>query len=86
MIRIASCAGYRIVEHTLAPDSAAVGRILGELNWPAGHLPVTVLHDRRLVDADAAIRLTAGDRINILVPTVGSGHVDREPMPTGHPD
>ncbi len=61
-------AGYRVVEHTLSPDSAAVGRALSELDWPAGHLPVSVLHDRRLVDADATVRLTAGDRINILVP------------------
>ncbi len=78
--------GYRIVEHTLAPDSSAVGHILGELNWPTGHYPVTVLHDRRLIDAHAGIRLNAGDRINILVPNVGSGHVDREPTPTGNPD
>ncbi|HZE15938.1 MAG TPA: chloride channel protein, partial [Mycobacterium sp.] len=34
-------AGYRIVEHTLSPDSAAVGRSLGELDWPAGYLPVS---------------------------------------------
>jgi chloride channel protein, CIC family len=69
-------AGYRIVEHTLAPDSAAVGRILGELDWPAGHLPVFVLHDRRLIEADPGVRLTAGDRINILVPTIGDSNVD----------
>ena len=66
-------AGYRIVEHTLAPDSAAVGRILSELDWPAGYLPVSVLHDRRLVDADPTVRLTTGDRINILVPAIGDG-------------
>jgi CIC family chloride channel protein len=61
-------AGYRIVEHSLTPDSVAAGRILGELDWPAGHFPVSILHDRRLVDADPTVRLTAGDRINILVP------------------
>ena len=79
-------AGYRIVEHTLSADSAAVGRILGELNWPTGCRPVTVLHDRHLVDADAAIRLAAGDRINVLVPTMWSSQVDRETMATGNPD
>ena len=60
-------AGYRIVEHSLASDSAAVGRTLGELDWPAGHLPVSILHDRQLVEVDPIVRLTAGDRINILV-------------------
>ncbi len=74
-------AGYRIVEHTLTPDSVAVGQMLGELDWPAGHLPVSVLHDRRLVDADAAVRLAAGDRINILVPNSGEETADRAPRP-----
>ena len=68
--------GYRIVEHTLAPDSAAVGRTLGELDWPAGHLPVSVLHDRRLVEADPTVRLTTGDRISILGPASGDGNAD----------
>jgi CIC family chloride channel protein len=65
-------AGYRIVEHTLAPDSAAVGRTIGELDWPAGHLPLSVLHDHRLVEADPTVRLTASDRISIIVPTIGN--------------
>ncbi|WP_406814742.1 chloride channel protein [Mycobacterium sp. M23085] len=65
--------GYRIVEHTLQPDSAAVGRTLGELDWPDGHRPVSILHDRRLVEAEPAVRLSAGDRINLLVPAVVDG-------------
>lgn len=60
--------GYCVVEHTLAPESAAVGHRLGQLDWPAGHFPVSVLHKRQLVDADAALRLAAGDRVNILTP------------------
>jgi CIC family chloride channel protein len=63
--------GYCIVEHTLASDSAAVGRNLDELEWPSGHLPVSVVHNRRLVDARPAVRLAAGDRINVLVPKSG---------------
>lgn len=78
-------AGYRIVEHTLAPDSPAVGRTLGELDWPAGHLPLSVLHYRRLVEADPTARLTAGDRISILVPTVGDGKVDGTANDTSNP-
>ncbi|TNC21578.1 chloride channel protein [Amycolatopsis alkalitolerans] len=60
--------GYRIVERTLAEDSAAVGRTIGELDWPDRYLPVSVLHDRRLSEADPAHRLAAGDRISVLVP------------------
>jgi chloride channel protein, CIC family len=60
--------GYCIVEHSLEPESGAVGRVLGELDWPTGHFPVSVLRDRQLIDADATVRLAAGDRINILVP------------------
>lgn len=65
--------GYCIVEHTLASDSAAAGRTLGELDWPAGHFPVSVIHQRQLVDADdATIRLDPGDRINVLTPKNGA--------------
>ncbi len=66
-------AGYQIVEHTLTPDSAAVGRVVRDIDWPAGHLPVSVLHNRQLIDADATVRLSAGDRVNILAPKNGFG-------------
>lgn len=69
-------AGYRIVEYTLEPESAGVGRILGELDWPAGHFPVYLHRERRVVGADANIRLAAGDRINILVPVASDGEGD----------
>lgn len=72
--------GYCIVEHTLASDSAAVGRNLDELEWPSGHLPVSVVHHRRLVDARPAVRLAAGDRINVLVPKNG-GVGPKPPFP-----
>lgn len=68
--------GYCIIEHTLAADSAAVGRTLDDLDWPAGHLPVSVVHNRQLVDAQPAMQLTAGDRINVLVPKNGSRKAD----------
>jgi chloride channel protein, CIC family len=58
--------GYRVVEYTLGADSAAAGRVLGELDWPAGHVPVSLLRDRRLGDADPAVVLRAGDRVNVL--------------------
>lgn len=68
--------GYCIVEHTLASDSAAVGRTLGDLEWPDGHFAVSVLHNRRLIDADATLRLAAGDRVNVLTPKNGAQHND----------
>ena len=73
-------AGYCIVEHTLAPDSVAVGRLVRDLDWPAGHFPVSVLHNRQLVDIDATVRLAAGDRVNVLVPKNGSDTTRSAPM------
>jgi CIC family chloride channel protein len=70
--------GYCIIEHTLAADSVAVGRKLHDLEWPAGHLPVSVVHNRRLVDAQPGVRLAAGDRINVLVPKNGSRSAESE--------
>lgn len=73
--------GYCIIEHTLASDSAAVGRNLDELEWPTGHLPVSVVHNRRLVDARPTVRLAVGDRVNVLVPKNGSRDAGSEPRP-----
>jgi CIC family chloride channel protein len=71
--------GYRIIERTLDQHSTATGRTLGELDWPAGHLPVSVLHNRQLIDADPAIRLAAGDSVSFLVPDHAG---DAEPTPS----
>lgn len=68
--------GFCIVEHTLRPDSAAIGRSPADLDWPPGHIPVSVVHKRQLVDADTAIQLAAGDRINILAPKNGAAQSD----------
>ncbi|MGH3825951.1 MAG: chloride channel protein [Pseudonocardiaceae bacterium] len=62
-------AGYRIIEYTLCDDSTVAGRTLGEVSWPPGHLPVSIIHHRRLTDADPRTPLEPGDRINVLVPT-----------------
>jgi len=76
-------AGYRIVEHNLQQESAAVGHALGELDWPAGHFPVYLHRERRIVFADANIRLIAGDRVNILVPANGDGGGEDDRTVTG---
>jgi CIC family chloride channel protein len=60
--------GYRIVERTLTDQSTAVGRRLGDLTWPAGHQPVSLLHNHQLFNPDPQLRLAPGDQINILTP------------------
>ncbi|HVV12086.1 hypothetical protein [Amycolatopsis sp.] len=76
--------GYRVVERTLTPQSAAVGQALGELDWPTGH-------NRHLHDADAALRLAPGDRISMLVPRPQTAARRRgvttcgDPTPTRNP-
>jgi CIC family chloride channel protein len=67
--------GYEIVEITVGADAPAGGRRIDELDWPAGYLAVSVLHDHdnhELVDADSRTRLRPGDRVNVLVPTAGA--------------
>jgi CIC family chloride channel protein len=65
--------GYQIAEYTIADNAPAVGRRIGELNWPDRHIPVSVLHLRRLCEPDPQIRLQPGDRINVLVPVTMNG-------------
>jgi CIC family chloride channel protein len=60
--------GFKLVEVTIRPDSAAAGKTLAALSWPDGVTPVSLLHDRRLRDVDADVTLGPGDRINLLVP------------------
>jgi hypothetical protein len=37
---------------------------------------MSILHDRQLVEADPTVRLTTGDRVNILVPATYRNNVD----------
>ena len=59
---------YHIIEHTLPADSPAIDRPLSELPWPPGHLPVSILHHRRLIEPASGLRLAAGDRVHLLAP------------------
>jgi chloride channel protein, CIC family len=59
--------GFRAVEVTLGPGSPAVGRGLGDVRWPAGSTPVSVLRGRELSPPDPALTLAAGDRVALLV-------------------
>ena len=61
--------GYQILEVTVDADSPAAGHTLGETTWPPGCVPVSVLDNHTLRDADPGLTLTPGDRINLLAPT-----------------
>ena len=58
--------GYQVLEVTIEDGSPASGQALGAITWPSGSLPVSVLRNRRLQDAEPALILTPGDRINLL--------------------
>ena len=58
--------GYQVLEVTIEDGSPASGRALGAITWPPGSLPVSVLRDRRLQDAEPGLTLTPGDHINLL--------------------
>jgi CIC family chloride channel protein len=63
--------GYRVIEVLLGEDSHAIGKSLDAVAWPPGHIPVSVLHRRVLHEADPSLKLTSGDRVNLLVRQVG---------------
>jgi CIC family chloride channel protein len=58
--------GYRVAEIMIGADAQASGQRLGDLAWPAGSVPVTVLRAGRLRTAAPGIVLRAGDRVSVL--------------------
>ena len=60
--------GYRVLEVSVGPDSPAVGRPLRSLRWPPGSIPVAILRQRSLRDADPDLTLAEGDRVSLLAP------------------
>ena len=60
--------GYQVIEITVTGDSAAAGRKLGDLPWPAAGTLVSVLSGRRLRPPNSEITLSAGDRVSLLIP------------------
>ena len=59
---------YQLIEVTVPVGSPAAGQPLGDIAWPQGCVPVTVLDNGALRDADPGISLSAGDRISLLAP------------------
>jgi Trk K+ transport system NAD-binding subunit len=64
--------GYAIVEITISPDSAAVGRRVDEIAWPADCLVVVVSQDHELVAPRGDTVLRAGAQVTLLAPSTPS--------------
>jgi CIC family chloride channel protein len=62
-----SLGAYHVTEVALIEESPATGRRLGDLEWPPGARPVSLLRDRRLCPPTAQTILRPGDRISVLV-------------------
>ncbi|MGH3290551.1 MAG: TrkA C-terminal domain-containing protein, partial [Trebonia sp.] len=75
--------GYQVIEVTVAGDSPAAGRKLGDLGWPPAGTLVSVLSGRRLRPPDSETTLSAGDRVSLLIPVPQGSH---PPHPDGSPD
>jgi chloride channel protein, CIC family len=58
--------GYRVIELTVGDSSSAAGARLGQVSWPAGTIPVSVLRLRTLTDPDPDLTLAPGDRVSLL--------------------
>ena len=60
--------GYQVIELAIADSSPAAGARLGQVGWPAGAIPVSVLRNRTLRDPDPGLTLATGDHVSLLTP------------------
>ena len=58
--------GYRLTEIAVTAGSPAAGRKLGDVSWPPGSTPVTVLRGRQLRPPRPDLTLALGDRVSLL--------------------
>jgi CIC family chloride channel protein len=68
---------YQLIEVTIPADSPSVGLALGDIAWPPGCVPVTVLDKGTLRHADPGIRLVAGNRVSLLAAAAGNPEPSR---------
>ena len=61
--------GYQVLEITITASSPAAGQALGDIAWPPGYLPVSVLDNRTRRDPDPGITLVPGNRVSLLART-----------------
>jgi chloride channel protein, CIC family len=58
--------GYQLTEIIITAGSPAAGHKLGDVTWPRGSAPVSVLSGHQLRPPHSEITLTAGDRVSLL--------------------
>lgn len=63
--------GYRLTEIAITVGSPATGRKLGDVTWPPGSTPVTVLRGRQLRPPRPDLTLAPGDRVSLLTASPG---------------
>jgi chloride channel protein, CIC family len=73
---------YQLLEVTIPAGSPCVGQALGDVSWPPGCVPVTVVDNGALRDPDPGIILAPGDQINLLAPASRNPEPSR---PRGEP-
>ena len=74
---------YQLLEVTIPAGSPCAGQALGDITWPPGCVPVTVVDNGTLRDPDPGIILAPGDHINLLAPEARNPEPSR---PRGEPD
>jgi CIC family chloride channel protein len=87
--------GYELLEVRVPPDSPALGRTVGEVQWPPGSAVVALTRGREVHAAAPELRLQPGERVLVLVPLreatdLNPGQTDLNPDQTDinpdHPD
>jgi CIC family chloride channel protein len=63
---------YQLLEIAIPDGSPSAGQALGDITWPPGYIPVTVLDNGTLRDPDPGIILAPGDRVSLLAPAAGN--------------
>jgi CIC family chloride channel protein len=73
--------GYQLAEITITAGSPAAGHLLGDVTWPPGSAPVSLLRGRRLHSPGPQITLAAGDRVSLLTLAPGGSPAPGRPAP-----
>ena len=74
--------GYQVLKITIAAGSSAADQALGDIAWPPGCVPISVLGNRTLRAPGPGVTLVPGDRVSLLA------HTQQNPepaLPRGEP-
>jgi chloride channel protein, CIC family len=75
--------GYQFTEIAVTAGSPAAGRKIGDLCWPPGSTPVSVLRGHQLRPPRPELILSPGDRVSLLTVTP-DGSAERDPGGEGN--